>query len=111
MKRYHKGRAFEYRVRDRLTEDGWFVVRSAGSKGVADLVAIRPSEYPPHNPEVALIQVSTRRKPFSQVKQLLDLCNRLNVTPCLMLKGSKIPLVGFWGEESILNIYRKLKKL
>ena len=111
MKRYAKGRTFEYKVRDRLREEGWFVVRAAGSKGIADLVAIKQSEKVPHTPQVALVQVSARKKPFKDVKKLLDLCNELNVTPCLAIKGSKIPLVWFWGEESILGLYRKLKRL
>jgi len=111
LKRYVKGRAFEYRVRDRLVEDGWFVVRAAGSKGVADLVAIKPSEYFPHNPEVALIQASVRKKPSREVKKLLDLCNKLNVTPVIVMRGRKIPLIWLWGEESILENYKKLKKL
>lgn len=36
---YELGRDFEYKVRDRLLGCGYFVVRSAGSKGAADLVA------------------------------------------------------------------------
>lgn len=41
---YASGRAFEYRVRDELRGDGYFVVRSAGSKGIVDIVAIRPGQ-------------------------------------------------------------------
>ena len=40
-KNYISGRNFEYKVRDYLTSKGYLVIRSAGSKGVADLVAIR----------------------------------------------------------------------
>lgn len=36
---YSKGRQFEYKVRDFLTERGWKVTRSYGSKGVFDLIA------------------------------------------------------------------------
>lgn len=36
---YHKGRRFEYKVRDYLTDRGWVVSRSYGSKGVIDLLA------------------------------------------------------------------------
>ena len=43
---YERGRAFEYRVRDALTEKGAVaVVRSAGSKTKIDLVAMFPIEY------------------------------------------------------------------
>jgi Holliday junction resolvase len=39
-RRYSLGRAFEYRVRDSLKARGYFVLRSAGSKSVVDLVAL-----------------------------------------------------------------------
>jgi hypothetical protein len=38
--RYERGRQLEYRVRDALLEANFFVVRSAGSKGCVDLVAL-----------------------------------------------------------------------
>lgn len=40
MTRYDAGRRLEYKARDVLTEAGYFVVRSAGSKGPVDLVAL-----------------------------------------------------------------------
>jgi Holliday junction resolvase len=42
--RYRKGADLERRIRARLEEDGYYVVRSAGSKGVLDLVAFRSGE-------------------------------------------------------------------
>ncbi|MDP6461269.1 MAG: hypothetical protein QGH59_05765 [Gemmatimonadota bacterium] len=39
MTRYDKGRRLEYKTRDRLRDDGFTVVRSAGSKGPVDIVA------------------------------------------------------------------------
>jgi len=38
--KYHKGRNFEYRVKKYLEKKGYFVVRSAGSHGIFDLIAI-----------------------------------------------------------------------
>lgn len=38
--RYSYGAALEYRVRDHLEQEGYYVIRSAGSGGVADLVAL-----------------------------------------------------------------------
>lgn len=46
-KNYVSGRNFEYKVRDYLVSKGYLVIRSAGSKGVADLVAIKKIEH--HN--------------------------------------------------------------
>ena len=39
---YRRGREFEYRVRDLLRKQGFFVLRSPASKSPTDLVAIRP---------------------------------------------------------------------
>jgi len=44
MTSYNKGRRFEYATRHFLEKKGWVVFRSAGSKGVADLVALRAGE-------------------------------------------------------------------
>ncbi len=65
MSNYSRGRKLEYAVRDELISRGYIlVVRSAGSKGPFDLVAISPSD-------IVLIQVkasSARRK--AAVEQL-----------------------------------------
>jgi len=39
-KKYIKGRNFEYQVKKYFEDKKYFVVRAAGSKGIADLVAI-----------------------------------------------------------------------
>ena len=41
----HKGEDFEARVKADLESKGWFVVRSAGSRGPADLVAVKATEF------------------------------------------------------------------
>lgn len=44
---YQRGRAFEYRVRDRLKKDGAaYVMRAAQSKGIVDLLALWPADGP-----------------------------------------------------------------
>lgn len=43
-KLYKKGRAFEYRVKDFFSKNGYQVIRSAASKGPADLVAFKKGE-------------------------------------------------------------------
>ena len=40
--RYVAGRAFEYKVAKQLKEEGWQVIRAAGSHGPYDLVAWSP---------------------------------------------------------------------
>jgi Holliday junction resolvase len=39
LTQYSRGRKFEWEVRDLLRSNGYVVIRSAGSKGSADLVA------------------------------------------------------------------------
>jgi len=46
MTPYQRGRAFEYQVRDHLRRAGYFVVRSASSKGPCDLVAVSSDSAP-----------------------------------------------------------------
>ena len=38
---YTRGKSFEYRPRDDLREKLYFVVQAGGSKGIADLVAVK----------------------------------------------------------------------
>ncbi len=51
---YVNGRAMEYKARDFLTEQGYTVIRAAGSKGKIDLCAF-------NGHEVRLIQVKNQR--------------------------------------------------
>jgi len=65
LKAYSKGRRLEYKVKHRLEAKGWYVVRSAGSKGLIDLVAIKPKK-------VLLIQVKRRKPGKRYLKKLAD---------------------------------------
>jgi len=55
----HKGRRNEYKTIHVLEEEGYYCVRSAGSKGLFDIIAIRPND-------IKMIQVKTNRKPTKQ---------------------------------------------
>jgi Holliday junction resolvase-like predicted endonuclease len=39
---YRRGRAYEYKVKKQLEREGWTVLRTAGSHGLFDLIAINP---------------------------------------------------------------------
>lgn len=52
---YHSGRGLEQRVKTILKEMGYFVVRSAGSKSPADLVALKQRSTET-GPRVLLVQ-------------------------------------------------------
>jgi len=60
---YHKGRYYEYKVKKQLEQQGYYVVRSAGSHTLFDLIAINPKTS-----EVLLIQV--KKKPTKKDKDL-----------------------------------------
>jgi Holliday junction resolvase len=59
LSRYTRGRDFEYQVRDDFKDHAALVVRSAGSKGVADLVVLRANRK--RYADVALIQCKAGR--------------------------------------------------
>jgi Holliday junction resolvase len=46
MTNRQRGDYFERQVRDTLAQHGWLVIRSAGSLGIADLVALRHDKTP-----------------------------------------------------------------
>jgi Holliday junction resolvase len=56
---YVKGRRFENYVREKLERKGYLVVRSAGSKGIFDLVALKKGE-------ILLIQCKWRKSRISR---------------------------------------------
>ena len=78
MTRYSTGRTFEYKVRSLLEESGWWVVRSAGSKGVADLVGVSEAE-------VILVQCKHGAQPFStrEWNELYRTASAVGATPIL----------------------------
>lgn len=65
--KYKKGARKEYKIKKQLEGEGWFVVRSAGSKGAADLVAFNKETH-----EIKLIQVKTYKLSPKQRKEALD---------------------------------------
>jgi len=71
MIRYRKGRSREHILRRKLERTGWFVVRSAGSKGVFDLVAVKE--------KVVGIQVKGR-KPFrDEILRIVEVTKGRNI--------------------------------
>lgn len=70
MAEYANGRTFEYLLRDWYVKKGYLVIRSAGSRGPADLLAI-------NSKEVVLIQCKKERKK----KNYMDDIAKLRSTP------------------------------
>lgn len=80
---YKRGRTFEYRVMAHFEELGYYVMRSAGSHGAADIVALR-------NPHKILIQCKIGR--WADVKEwnlFLDVCERAGAAPFFAMNDKR----------------------
>lgn len=87
MTQYTKGRSFENYVKAKLEREGWWVCRSAGSKGKADLVAILPGTS--HLPaDVKLIQCKAGDRKISGAEKdaLIELARTLRVDAAVAFK-------------------------
>jgi Holliday junction resolvase len=95
---YARGYAFERRVRQLLESLGCFVIRSAGSKGVADLVAIRLDA-------TLLVQCKRQGAISSQEwNTLYDTAMRIGAMPILaQMRGAR-------GTAMYLMTGRKVKR-
>ena len=88
MTNYQRGYRFEVRVRKHLEAQGWRVFRSAGSRGPADLLALRLGE-------VMLIQCKANNGYLTPAERqkLVALANELGVIPVIVGKrGRKLEL-------------------
>jgi Holliday junction resolvase-like predicted endonuclease len=82
MIRYHKGRRFEYQVKKWLEEKGYIVLRTAGSHGFADLIAVGK------NGEVIFYQLSYR---FERAKyeNLMDIAFERKIRIFYVVKATR----------------------
>jgi len=78
--KYAKGARFEIEVRDILLEDDWVAIRSAGSHGIIDVLAIKQDEK-------WLIQCRTNGNLSKEERaELILLANKHKATPILAYK-------------------------
>ena len=82
---YERGRSFEYRVRDDLISRGYVVMRSAGSRSPADLIAGKPGK-------ILLVQCTTTDKCKDESDR-----NRLIIMAAFF--GNKAAPVMVWKEK------------
>ena len=73
VKAYLKGRRIEYKCKRELEELGYTVLRSAGSHGPFDLIAIHPAMK-----TILLIQVKARELRPSELRRLLEELRKYN---------------------------------
>lgn len=74
---YHRGRDLEHRVRTHLRNEGYEVLRTAGSKSKVDLVAIKPGQ---------ILFVQCKRSgalPPAEWNALWDLAQMVGAVPVL----------------------------
>jgi Holliday junction resolvase len=85
---YTQGRALEYQVIADLESDGYRCTRAAGSKGAADIVALKPGE-------VVLVQVK-RDNPQIKPREraaLWELAQYVKGVPVVAYKASRQPII------------------
>ena len=98
MTNYQRGRAFEYRVRNELRGKGYVVIRSASSKGAADLVAIRkdfqsgvisgqPTQIVTHWILFVQCKLSAAAMPPAEWNALFKLAEQAEAVPVLAVAG------------------------
>ena len=81
--RYRKGHRWELKVKKMWEAKGFVVYRSAGSKGAADLIALKDGK-------IVLIQVKVNNKPTrSEVAKLKKEAKKCKATALIVLWNSK----------------------
>lgn len=61
---YEKGRRYEYKIKKELEKQGYTVLRTSGSHGFADLVAVKPKE-------IRFIQCKAQKAAKKEITKLL----------------------------------------
>lgn len=97
------GAALERRVKARLERSGWTVIRSAGSRGVCDLVAMRPAFV--SYPRVAFLQCKKPGRISTQETAALERAAiKAGVVECYIVRGDM--MARDWSE----NLWRPIEE-
>lgn len=90
MSHYRTGRDFEWKVRDDLSDNGYDVIRSAGSKTKVDLAAFKPGQ-------AVFVQCKRDGKisPAERV-ELLRLAGHINALPVVAWKTVGNTTIRYW---------------
>jgi len=93
---YVRGRRFEYYVMKKLEDLGYYVVRSAGSHGTFDLIAIK-------NGAALGIQCKLGNVSRAEKDKIVEVGRRYGITPCLATKrNGKVVVIDLLSGESVL---------
>jgi len=85
---YRRAAEFENRVKDDMEDAGYFVMRSAGSKGVADLVAL-DMLLPAARPVMVQCKLDTGTMSVDAWNRFLDVAALCGAVPLLALEDPK----------------------
>lgn len=75
MTQYKRGANFERAAKKKLEELGFFVVRAAGSHGVADLIAFHPEPSSSLRPMLIQCKLTGKLGP-KEKERLISICKR-----------------------------------
>jgi len=101
--KYQKGTNFEYLIKAKLEQKGYFVIRSAGSKGLFDLIAFSPKNwdekrlknnyiYSDHH--ILAIQCkSVGRISKEQIDEIVEKAKTYGLIPILATKLNRRPIL------------------
>ena len=104
-KPYEKGKNFENYVKRKLEAKGYLVARSAGSKGVFDLVAIPPTREG-FVPSCIILGIQCKAHgKISQVEKqkIIETAKKYNVVPILATKFNKRVILVNLETETLLE--------
>ena len=83
MTGYDQGRRFEWLVRDYLRDNGYEVIRAAGSKTKADLIALKPGQ-------ILIVQCKRTSIPGpSERREIVRLAQMVQAVPIVATRGSR----------------------
>ena len=94
---YLKGRNFEYKVKKSLEDDGYFVVRTAGSHSPIDLLAFKRDD-------IRMLQLKCKAKPTAaEIKVMRKVMNQIN--------SSVIKFYMVYTPKRGMIMYRRMEEL
>ena len=80
---YRRSRSREQQIKLQLQKEGYYAIRAAGSKGLADVIGIKPSRYPdPALFNIKFIQVKVSEKIKKESKEIRSMdssCGLINI--------------------------------
>lgn len=99
MNASHKGRRREHQSRDLFLDSGALVFRSAGSKGIADLVA-----YWPERGVLMFTSVKSNQNPPREEMDALQALTRRIKKPCAHCGRHEVVQVHRWDDRKPVRI-------